>query len=151
MTGGAVLRPLTGDDVPLVAELERRLFGASAWSEALVAGEVVAPGRWYVAAIAHDALVGYAGLWFDGDVVQVMTIGVAPEHQGRGIGTALLDALIDRSRGLGATAALLEVRVDNDRAIGLYEGAGFEVIGRRRRYYQPEDVDALTMRLSLDG
>ena len=171
MTGAfpVPLRPLGPDDVPRVAELERELFGPSAWSEAMIRGELTAPGRWYVAAddpadAALDAqgdgsgpgggsraLVGYAGLWFDGDVTQVMTIGVAPAAQRQGIGSALLEALVTRSRDLGASAVLLEVRVDNDAAVALYERFGFAVLGRRRRYYQPEDADAWTMRLDLDA
>jgi len=167
------LRPLRADDVPRVAELERELFGPSAWSEAMIRGELTAPGRWYVAAddptdaalatgVGPDSpgagsaeafpgtpLVGYAGLWFDGDVTQVMTIGVAPGMQRQGIGTALLQALLERSRDLGATAVLLEVRVDNGPAIALYERLGFATVSRRKRYYQPEDVDGWTMRLEL--
>lgn len=168
MTGAfpVPLRPLAPDDVPRVAELERELFGPSAWTDAMIRGELTAPGRWYVAAddptdAVLDAeegagsgggaqpLVGYAGLWFDGDVTQVMTIGVAPTMQRVGVGGALLGALVERSRDLGATAVLLEVRVDNDPAIALYERFGFTVLGRRRRYYQPEDADAWTMRLDL--
>ncbi len=147
-------------DVPQVAELERQLFGPSAWTEPVLAGELHAPGRWYLAAVegvegvgGTDAdggtVVGYAGLWFDGDVSQVMTIGVAHAVQRQGVGAALLSALVERSRELGASAVLLEVRVDNAPAVALYERFGFEVLARRRRYYQPEDVDAWTMRLEL--
>lgn len=118
----------------------------------MVAGELHAPGRWYVAAVeGADTVVGYAGLWFDGDVTQVMTIGVASAVQRQGIGAALLAALLDRSRELAASAVLLEVRVDNAPAMALYERFGFTVIARRRRYYQPEDADAWTMRLDLAG
>ena len=129
----ARLRPLVATDVPLVAELERQLFGPSAWSEPMIAGELHAPGRWYLAAVqGQDTLVGYAGLWFDGDAGQVMTIGVAPTLQRQGIGTLLL-----------------EVRVDKAPAMALYERFGFTILSRRRRYYQPEDADAWTMRLEL--
>ncbi len=154
---GPELRAMVPADVPQVAELERQLFGPSAWTEAMLAGELHAPGRWYLAAVVRPAddaadegtVVGYAGLWFDGDVTQVMTIGVAHAVQRQGIGTALLTALVERSRELGASAVLLEVAVDNAPAMALYERFGFEVLARRRRYYQPEDVDAWTMRLEL--
>ena len=148
----ARLRLLTLDDVPRVADLERQLFGPSAWTEAMLAAELHGPGRWYVAAVeGDDTLVGYAGLWFDGDVTQVMTIGVAPVVQRQGLGTALMSALVERSRQLGATAVLLEVRVDNAPALAMYERFGFTVLRLRRRYYQPEDADAWTMRLALDA
>ena len=155
------VRPLTAADVPRLVALERLLFGRSAWSELMVREELEAPGRWYVGVDGDDLVrgnaglvptsrcVGYAGLWFDGDVSQVMTIGVAPSAQRRGVGARLLTALLDRSRELGAQAVLLEVRVDNAPAIALYERSGFTVIARRKRYYQPEDVDAWSMRLLL--
>ena len=143
-------------DEERLVELERELFGASAWSAAMVREELGAPGRWYVGVddpapgVQGEArLVAYAGLWFDGDVAQVMTIGVAREAQRRGLGAALLRALVARSRELDAEAVLLEVRVDNHPALAMYERFGFEVLTRRKRYYQPEDVDAWTMRLAL--
>lgn len=149
-----VLRPLHDDDVPAVADLETELFGRSAWSEAMIRGELAAPGRWYLAATDADdpasGVIGYAGLWFDGDVTQVMTVGVARRAQGQGVGSTLVQAMIDRSRELAAAAVLLEVRVDNVAATALYRRLGFEVLTRRPRYYQPEDVDAWTMRLPLD-
>jgi len=95
--------------------------------------------------------VGYAGTWFDGQDAQVMTIGVASDHQGRGFGRMLLEALLEHERARGTEQVFLEVRVDNDAAIGMYERAGFVRLGLRRRYYQPENVDALTMRLVLRG
>ena len=155
------LRVLTGADVPRMVALERVLFGRSAWSELMVREELDGPGRWYVGVDGDDLVrgaagltvtsrcVAYAGLWFDGDVAQVMTIGVAPSAQRQGLGTLLLEALVNRARDLGAQAVVLEVRVDNGPAIALYERFGFAVLGRRKRYYQPEDVDAWTMRLPL--
>jgi ribosomal-protein-alanine N-acetyltransferase len=60
-----------------------------------------------------------------------------------------MTALIERSRKLKAGAVLLEVRVDNAPAIEMYRDFGFEILGVRKRYYQPEDKDAYTMRLDL--
>ncbi|AEG43495.1 ribosomal protein S18-alanine N-acetyltransferase [Isoptericola variabilis] len=156
------LRPLRSADFDRVLELERVLFGAGAWTYGMLADELAGLGRWYVVAelagpeamrygAGRRPVIGYAGLWFDGDVAQVMTIGVDPEYQRLGVGRELLRALVDRSRQLGASAVLLEVRVDNEPALALYRAFGFEQIGLRRRYYQPEDKDAYTMRLDLSA
>ncbi|MBC7290200.1 MAG: ribosomal protein S18-alanine N-acetyltransferase [Actinotalea sp.] len=153
--GAPALRVLTEADLPRLAELEELLFAPSAWSLSMLTEELGAQGRWYVGVDAPQGddtpprLVAYAGLWFDGDVGQVMTIGVDPAVQRRGLGTVLLEALVARARELGAQAVLLEVRVDNEPALALYRRHGFEVLARRRRYYQPEDVDAFTMGLPL--
>lgn len=143
------LRGLTDADLDDLVAMEQELFGPGAWSRQSLAEEIAGPGRWYVGAESEGALVGYAGLWFDGDDAQVMTVGTRPQAQGRGVGRLLLDALIDRARELHAGAMFLEVRVDNDPALALYRRAGFEQIGLRKRYYQPENVDAWTMRKDL--
>ncbi len=145
----ARVRALGLDDVPAVAALERELFERSAWTETMIREEIGAQGRRYWALDDDRGLVGYAGTWFDGDVAQVMTLGVATRAQRHGVGRVLLGVLLDHARSIGASAVLLEVRVDNAPAIALYESAGFETLARRRRYYQPEDVDAWTMRREL--
>jgi ribosomal-protein-alanine N-acetyltransferase len=68
---------------------------------------------------------------------------VDPAHHRRGVGRALLRAILDRARG---ATVFLEVRTDNESAINLYRSEGFEVIGTRRRYYRPSGADAFTMR-----
>ncbi|WP_230685063.1 ribosomal protein S18-alanine N-acetyltransferase [Cellulomonas sp. JZ18] len=148
--GAVTVRPLTPDDLPELVRMEGELFGAGAWSGESLREEITGPGRTYVGAVLPDGrLVGYAGTWFDGYDVQVMTVGTDAAHQGRGIGRLLLVHLLEQARGTGAESALLEVRVDNDPAIHLYESLGFTRLGRRRGYYQPEGVDAWTMRLEL--
>ena len=49
----------------------------------------------------------------------------------------------------GAGDAWLEVSVENEPALALYREYGFQDVRIRPRYYQPEDVDALVMRLRL--
>jgi len=78
-----------------------------------------------------------------------MTIGVGKAYQRQGIAAALLKALVDRAKRQGASRMLLEVRVDNDPALALYQRFGFERMGLRKRYYQPEGIDAYTMSLDL--
>ena len=151
---GVRIRPLVWADVTRVAALEHQLFGASAWTMGMLTEELRGAGRWYVGAQplddgGHTPLVGYGGIWFDGDHVHIMTIGVEPAHQRTGIGQCLMATLVDRARELGAASVLLEVAVNNLAAIAMYERAGFVQIGLRKRYYQPEDVDAYTMQFLL--
>lgn len=154
VAAGYHLRPLAWADITRVAALEVELFGASAWTMGMLTEELRGRGRWYIAAQPDGEgvpapLVGYAGLWFDGDSCHLMTIGVDPRVAGHGLGGAMLDALIERAREIDAISLLLEVAVDNERAIAMYTSRGFTTIGLRKRYYQPEDVDAYTMQLPL--
>jgi ribosomal protein S18 acetylase RimI-like enzyme len=51
-------------------------------------------------------------------------VGVAPSHQGRGIGRRLLDAILAHGRALGCTEAWLGTEEANVAARRLYESAG---------------------------
>jgi [ribosomal protein S18]-alanine N-acetyltransferase len=58
------LRPMAAGDLAAVAELERALFGAEAWSVDMLAAELAAAatGRYYLVAEQAGAVAGYAGL-----------------------------------------------------------------------------------------
>ena len=132
--------------------LEQALFGEEAWSEGMLAGELagVGTGRHYLVAEDQGTVLGYAGLLAPGGRQgDVLTLAVAEEHWGRGIGTTLLDALLAEAASRGCREIFLEVRVDNDRAQRLYRGHGFAKVGIRRGYYQPSGTDALVMRRVL--
>ena len=60
------------------------------------------------------------------DSLYIHEFQVLPEHQGRGVGTAVLRRVIDQaaSRGLAVTLSVLRA---NPRARHLYERLGFEV------------------------
>ena len=60
-----------------------------------------------------------------------------------------MQTLLAEARRRGASEAFLEVRADNPGAQQLYRAFGFEGIAIRPHYYQPDDVDALIMRLEF--
>ena len=152
MTAGElVLREMTWRDIPALAALEPELFADDAWSEQTWWAELAGrPRRSYVVGEQGGAVVGYAGVDRGGEVADVMTIAVAPAAQGQGLGSLLMDWLIDAARRGGAEHLMLEVRADNVAAQRLYSKTGFVMLTVRRRYYQPGDVDAHIMRLHLD-
>jgi len=147
MSGAAALRRMRWWDVDPLLDVERSLFGREAWSAETFWSELAAPGRTYLVAHAPDGeVLGYAGVAAGASEADVQTIAVLPAAQGGGVGRLLLAALVDAAVAAGSTALLLEVRADNSRARDLYARNGFEQIAVRRRYYQPDDVDAVIMR-----
>lgn len=146
--GSWTLRRMVPADVAAVHALERRLFPVDAWPLDMFSAELAQPVCWYWVAEQDGAIVGYAGLMCIRPVGDVQTIAVVPEHEGRGIGSALLRTLHAQARELGATEVLLEVRADNPRAQQLYRRFGYEQIHTRPRYYR-DGADALIMRLDL--
>ena len=126
-----VLRPMAGSDVPAVAKLEVALFGEEAWSPDMLASELAdEPGKYYLVAADEGVIAGYAGLLAPGGgQADVLTVGVAQERWGEGIGAAMLENLLTEAGRRGCTEVFLEVRTDNDRAQRLYRRYGFAGIG----------------------
>jgi|SRR5205814_6489856 len=104
--------------------------------------ESCAPGKTDLplAAEMHGEVVGSAGLHPVGVAIRrrhALTLGisVAPEVQGRGIGSALMAAMCDYADNwIGALRMELTVYTDNARAIALYRKFGFEIEGTFRGY-----------------
>ena len=146
-----LLRPMTHADIDAVLELERAVFGAEAWSRQMLAGELdqQPASRYYLVADDGGRVAGYAGLLGAGWQGDVLTLAVAADRWGLGIGTALLRALLAEAGRRGCTEVFLEVRTDNSRAQELYRRHDFTEIGIRRGYYQPSGADALVMRRTL--
>ncbi len=147
------LRTATADDLGAIMALERASFPTDAWSETLMAAELSSPHGRYVVDVEAGRLAGYGGVRAvqgaaDADI---QTIAIAEHARGTGRGRALLRALLAAARERGAREVFLEVRADNPVAESLYVSEGFTEIARRPRYYQPDDVDAVVMRLDLVG
>ena len=131
-----------------VAALEGELFPDDRWSVEQFWSELAQPTRSYVVVMDGDRIVGYAGLYVLAPQSDVQTIAVRADSQGKGVGAALLTALLDEAARRGASEILLEVRSDNYAAVSMYMRHGFERISHRRAYY-PDGGDADIMRLRL--
>ncbi len=90
-------------------------------------------------------VLAYGGFWLILDEAHISTIAVHPEWRGRGLGEAMLIALIDTAILRGAGELTLEVRVSNVVAQGMYRKHGFVQVGLRKRYYSDSKEDALIM------
>lgn len=155
------LRPATPADAPALAALERVCFPEAPWGEALLAQTLDDRDTVALAVDGNDdaidgddepteptVLLAWGAVLSarGGQEADILSLGVHPSARRRGLGMRLLRRLGRAAAARGARVVFLEVRVDNAPAIALYQQAGFETVGRRPRYYQPGDVDALLMR-----
>lgn len=148
------LRRATADDLDAIMALELDLFATDAWSRSTMAAELADRHGYYLVAFPvgdPTRIEAYAGLRAPRSQPQadIQTIGVAESARRQGLGRVLMQSLIAEARERGATELFLEVRADNPGAQALYTGLGFESIAVRPKYYQPDGVDAIIMRLTI--
>jgi RimJ/RimL family protein N-acetyltransferase len=103
-------------------------------------------------AVAGGQLVGMITVEVSRHGFAQLGMLVARGWRGRGVGSALLQAVIDWARGRGLHKLCLEVFAHNTAAIALYRKAGFTEEGRRVRQYRRasgELWDSILMGLAL--
>lgn len=150
----ARIRPMTAADLDRVIEIAASLSQAPQWSRetyvAALGGEGT-PKR--IALVAEDAasgiVAGFAVASLTPPEAELETIAVAARFQRRGLARQLLQELASALRQQRVSVTLLEVRASNVQAQALYRALGFEVAGRRPRYYADPVEDAVLMRLAL--
>lgn len=110
-----------------------------------------------VGVFGGDRLIGIGGITRDWRVKlrhKALLFGmfVDPDATGRGIGLAIVDALIAEARGF-VSSLHLTLMADNDRALALYERTGFVVYGREpQSVMQPDGPgDELLMWRAIDS
>lgn len=135
---GASIRPAVADDVVALGPIEvaaGRRFLEVGMPE--VAGddppdddiyaEAVADGRIWVAEV-DGAVVGYAwAIDLDGQP-HLEQLSVRPEHNGSGLGSALIDAVADWARARGGTSLTLSTFAELPFNAPFYARRGFEVV-----------------------
>lgn len=145
------IRRATPEDLEPIMAIEHASFPTDAWSPAMMREELRSPHGHYIVLETAGRIVGYAGLRAPRGATDadIQTIALAESVRGRGQGRALLCTLIAEASARGARDLFLEVRADNPVAQALYASEGFAEAGRRPRYYQPDDVDAVVMKLDV--
>jgi ribosomal-protein-alanine N-acetyltransferase len=125
--------PMQEADLDNIAALEARVE-IFPWTRALFADSLAAGHLAWVAR-QGSRLAGFLILMSGVDEVHLLNIAVAPEMQGRGYGTFLLQHAFTWAALRGAQRMLLEVRPSNVAALTLYQRQGFTEVGRRKNYY----------------
>ena len=102
----------------------------------------------------EDTLIGYFVAMPGVEELHLLNLTVAPQCQGQGHASTLLDVLEQRCRDQHAPSLWLEVRAGNARARQVYARRGFAEVGLRRNYYPAGHgtrEDAIVMRLAIPG
>ncbi len=143
--------PMTADHLEELEKLERICFSRP-WSRKMLAEELDNECAAFL--VAEDAMtgkvVGYAGLLVVADEGYITNVAVFPEYRRQGIAAQIIQVFINFAMGNRLAFLTLEVRPSNTAAIALYQGFGFEEVGRRKNYYDLPKEDALILTREFD-
>jgi ribosomal-protein-alanine N-acetyltransferase len=99
--------------------------------------------------------IGYLIAMLAIDSTDILNIGIDPDFQRKGHGTAILKHLIEELGKRHIGEILLEVRVGNKSAIQFYKKQGFKEISVRKDYYmnnsnkRSQREDGIIMRIEI--
>lgn len=144
------LRIMREEDLAAVLEIEAKNYNFP-WSESIFKDCLKSNhySNWVCEEL--DVIVGYSIVSILAGEAHIMNICVDPDIKKQGVGSKMLENMIDISRKKAETI-LLEVRPSNEAAIALYKKRGFNEIGVRKAYYpsvQGEREDAVMLALDL--
>ena len=153
MPANVTIEQMTVEDLDEVLSIERASF-RTPWSKGAFLYELKKNrvARCWVARgamVPEPVIVGYLCLWEIGPEIHITNLAVHPDWRRQGVARALLGVTMEDARRRQLRLAILEVRPTNTEALGLYEGLGFRVVGRRKEYYFDTGEDALVMEADL--
>lgn len=98
----------------------------------------------------NDEILGYIDFWITFETAQLANIAVAKKYQHQGLGSLLMNRMLEVCLKEMCDHITLEVHVDNQKAIALYEQYGFIKASIRKGYYN-DGCDAHLMIKPLGG
>lgn len=99
----------------------------------------------YFVALLDNKVVGFGGMWVIVDEGHITNVAVSPDFRRKSIGKKIFDKIQDYCLSHNIHALTLEVREKNFSAQNFYNSLGFEVAGRRKKYYADTGEDAIIM------
>lgn len=147
MEHGVIIRDATDDDSESITDLYNALIPSTTvtWTESLDTAEHRVDwlrrqreeGRPVLVAEVKGAVVGFTayeyfrgeGKWPGYRLTMELSIHVAEGLWGRGVGRALIDALVARARDAGIHVLVAAIDGENEASIRFHERLGFEVAG----------------------
>jgi len=163
---GVTFRDFRWQDVPAITQIYRH-----AVEHTVATFDTEPPGETFFAAkfghirdLGHPLLIAehggecvayaYASTYRDRPAYRFTcenSIYVAPEFQGKGIGTLLMGRLLDACRAHGFKEVIAVIAAERENSVRLHERYGFELIGRHPRlgYKFERWLDIVHMQLSL--
>ena len=133
------IRPAVASDLPAIIQLDA-LSNPHPWGENLVADALQNRKNWIIESVGSTTPIALG--WLTASVVldqsELELIVIDSSMRRQGLARRLMMVWSETVAQQDVSELLLEVRESNLGAIALYESLGFELVGRRKNYYQIE-------------
>lgn len=134
------MRELT-EKVAAVYDILSDVYDKSPWTKEQILSDMQQDNVDYFFVEVDKTAIGFLAIQQLVGELEITNIAVKKAHQGEGWGSQLLAHLDHVDFPI-----FLEVRASNTSAQALYQKFGFEVIGKRQRYYHEPVEDAIIMK-----
>lgn len=141
------IRDMQESDVASVNAIE--LQSLSPWSTSSLCGELSRQHGAQYLLVDCDTIVAWAAFQILGPEAELLKIAVSDAYRRRGLGSFFLCEISKMLAENGVEEIFLEVREQNDPACKLYQKIGFVQIGKRKKYYQNPQDNALIYKLGV--
>ncbi|BAZ45139.1 ribosomal-protein-alanine acetyltransferase [Chondrocystis sp. NIES-4102] len=144
------IKPISLSQVPTIVSLDQLCLGGIWTSEGYIS-EIESPNSNLLGLhildenYTNSEIIGMGCLWVIADEAHITLLAIHPDYRRQGLGQLLLLTLLESAVARNLNWATLEVNAHNDGAINLYEKLGFNIIGKRKKYYKSTGDDALVL------
>jgi len=127
-------------DLQIISELERDLFSEEKWSYFQILREFKNNFSKILVYKEKEEIIGYLIFREIEPEIEIFKIGVKKEYQRKGVGTKLIQKLIEIAKEKNISKIFLEVKASNLSAYNFYKKLGFKEMYRRKNYYGNEEA-----------
>jgi ribosomal-protein-alanine N-acetyltransferase len=133
---GLILREMTYQDLEEVSEVDRESFSVL-WQNSIktLQAGFLAQGMGTVA-ISDGKICGYQLSTLSYSYCHLARLAVSPNYQGKGVGKALLNGLIEQLEAMNINRLSVNTQGDNVKSLALYEASGFRQLAIEYQVYQ---------------
>jgi ribosomal-protein-alanine N-acetyltransferase len=143
-----IIRKMTIEDVPAVSQIDQMSFSLP-WPEHSIRYEASdnRVAHCFVAETDDNRIAAMIVSWIVVDEMHIATFATHPDYRRQGVGALILREALRDAHAAGARRSFLEVRAGNEAAQAMYRKFGFQITGRRLKYYKDNGEDAVLMTL----
>jgi len=143
------IRDMNADDVSAVMKIERVSFNEP-WAEIHFYFDLYSKVSYNWVAECKDELCAYVCFWKIEDEVHINNIAVKEANRRQGVAQKLLDKMTNFALKSSVKSMILEVNEHNEPAQSFYKKNGFLEVGRRPKYYEHDQADALILTKEME-